>query len=342
MTGNLDSSMKVKLFNMKGETETLTSEDRLSLNGAAKETAETVLGKLKAGGSVKKQLITYEVNAEGKLTKINTAKDLSSDSLKIDKENFVLNYKASDAVYNKTSGKLGNFKITDSTVVFDIPAASQDEDDYAIKNKSMFDNDGVYDVEIYDVDEDLTAKIVLVKNSTGLTNVESPIAVIDEITTVRNSKDETVQKLYAIVDGKRIELETAESNTLVNASGEKLQTGDIIQYRTNSSGAIDKISVLFEVKDKAAEFKKTDGDMDLIYGKVERKFANSINVTVNNGAVENYSLDNVKVVSVDTEKTNNSVTVSDAGDIQKYDELSPRRVFIRIYDHVVKEIVIIK
>lgn len=342
MTGNLDSSMKVKLFTMKGETETLTSEDRLSLNGAAKETAETVLGKLKAGGSVKKQLITYEVNAEGKLTKINTAKDLSSDSLKIDKENFVLNYKASDAVYNKTSGKLGNFKITDSTVVFDIPAASQDEDDYAIKNKSMFDNDGVYDVEIYDVDEDLTAKIVLVKNSTGLTNVESPIAVIDEITTVRNSKDETVQKLYAIVDGKRIELETAESNTLVNASGEKLQTGDIIQYRTNSSGAIDKISVLFEVKDKAAEFKKTDGDMDLIYGKVERKFANSINVTVNNGAVENYSLENVKVVSVDTEKTNNSVTVSDAGDIQKYDELSPRRVFIRIYDHVVKEIVIIK
>lgn len=341
-TGSLEDSIKLKLFNLKGETETLTSEDRISLNGAAKEDAKTVLSKLQSSGKVVKQLITYEVNAEGKLTKINTAKDLSGGDLKIDENNFVLNYKASDAVYNKTSGKLGSFKITDSTVVFDIPATATNEDDYAIKNKSVFDDKGVYDVEIYDIGEDLSAKIVLVKNSTGQTSAESPIAVINEITTVRNSKDETVNKLYAVVNNEMIELETAESGLLVNASGESLQEGDVIQYRTNSAGAIDKITVLFEVKNKASEFKSTTGDMELIYGKVERKFADSINVSVNGGTVENYSLANAKIVSVDTEKTTNVVTIADAGEIQKFDELSPRRVLIRVYDHEVCEIVIVK
>lgn len=340
--GVMDDSIKIKIFNLKGETETLTSVDRISLNGKPKADAKDVLAELMSEGKVVKQLITYEVNAEGNLTKINTAKDLSGGSLTIDKDNFVLNYKNSEVAYNKTAGKLGNFKITDSTVVFDIPASAQSTADYAIKDKSMFDDKGIYDVEIYDVGEDLSAKIVLVKNSTGQTNDESPIAVITEITTIRNSKDEVVNKLYAIVNNEEISIETAESNLLVNGDGDALQIGDVIQYRTNASGAIDKISVLFEVKNKATEFKTTSGDMELIYGKVERKFADSINVSVNGGAVENYSLKDVKVVSVDTENTINGVTISDAGEIQKYDELSPRRVLIRVYDHVVREIVIIK
>jgi len=341
-SGVMDESIKLKLFNLKGEVETLTSEDRISLDGAAKADAKDVLESLKESGSVKKQLITYEVNAEGKLTKITRATDLSGGSLTIDKTKFVLNYKNSEAVYNKTSSKLGNFRITDSTVVFDIPSSAVSSEDYAIKNKSMFDHEGIYDVEIYDVAEDLSAKIVLVKNSTGQTNAESPMAVISEITTIRNSKDEIVEKLYAVVGNEKVELETAESGILVNGDGVKLKEGDVIQYRTNSQGAIDKITVLFEVKNKATEFKTTQGDMELIYGKVERKFADSINVSVNGGTVENYSLNDVKVISVDTDKAVNMVTVSDAGEIQKFDELSPRRVLIRVYDHKVMEIVIVK
>lgn len=342
VSGVMEESVKIKLFNLRGEVETLTSEDRISLDGAAKKDAKEVLDELKADGSVKKQLITYEVNAEGKLTKINRATDLSGGSLTIDKTKFVLNYKNSEAVYNKTSGKLANFKITDETVVFDIPSTATSAEDYAIKDKTMFDHEGIYDVEIYDIGEDLSAKIVLVKNSTGQTNNESPMAVISEITTIRNSKDEVVEKLYAIVGNEKVEIETAESGILVNADGEKLKEGDVIQYRTNSQGAIDKITVLFQVKDKATEFKTTSGDMELIYGKVERKFADSINVSVNGGAVENYSLKDVKVVSVDTDKIANIVSVSDAGEIQKFDELSPRRVLIRVYDHQVMEIVIVK
>lgn len=342
VTGTFNDTVQIKLFNLNGEVQTLETEERISLNGQAKADAKTVLESLKHESKIVKQLITFEVNAEGKITKINTAEDLSGGSLTINKDKFVLNFKAEDAVYNKTSGKLGNIKITDETIVFDIPASAKSHEDYAIKDKTMFDDKGVYNVEIYDVTEDLNAKIVLVKNSTGQTNDESPMAVITQIATVRNNKDEIVEKLYAIVGDKEVEIETAESGILVNGDGEALKVGDVIQYRTNAQGAIDKITVLFQVANKATEFKTTSGDMELIYGKVEKKFADSINVSVNGGEVSNYSLKDVKVIAVDTANDSNSVTISDAGEIQKFDELSPRRVLIRVYDHKVMEIVIVK
>lgn len=338
----MDDHIDLKLFNLKGEIEILSSEDRISYNGGSKEAASTVLEKLKSDGKVTKQLITYEVNSDGKITKLNTAADVSGSGITINKDKFVLNFKGEETLYKKASSKLGSFVITDSTIVFDIPKTATSSDDYAIKNKAMFEDEGLYDVEIYDAGEDLTAKIVLVKNSTGLTNSESPIAVVNKISQSRNEKGDIVDKLYAAHNGQMIALETAEKGLLVNESGNQLKAGDIIQFRTNAQGAIDKITVLFQVKDKATEFSKTEGDMRLTYGKVDRKFASSINVTVNGGAVENFSLDGVKVISVDTTKTSNQVKLADAGDIQKYDAKSPRLVFIREYKDQVQEIVIVK
>ena len=338
----MNDHIDLKLYGMNGEVVILSSHDKISLNGGSREAAKTVLEKLKADGKVTKQLITYELNSDGKLTKLNTAEDVSGSGVTIVKDKFVMNYKGDNTSYKKTSSKLGSYVITDSTLVFDIPATATNSDDYAIKNKSMFEDGGLYDVEIYDAGEDLTAKVVIVKNSTGLTNSESPIAVVNKISQSRNEKGEIVDKLYAAHNGQMIALETSEKGILVNGEGTQLKAGDVIQFRTNSQGVIDKISVLFEVDDKATEFTKTDGDMRLVYGKVDRKFASSINVTVNGGSVENFSLDGVKVVSVDTTKSSTQVKLADAGDIQKYDAKSPRLVLIREYKDQVCEIVIVR
>ncbi|MBO5407791.1 MAG: S-layer homology domain-containing protein [Clostridia bacterium] len=338
----MNDHIDVKVFTMNGEIKILSSKDKISYNGGSKESAKTILEKLKSDGKVTKQLITYETDSEGRITKINTAEDVSGSGITINKDKFVLNYKGAETLYKKTSSKLGSYVINSNTVVFDIPATATGEDEFAIKDKTMFEDEGLYDVEIYDAGEDLSAKIVLVKNSTGLTNSESPIAVVNKISQFRNEKGEVVEKLYAAHNGQMIALETSEKGILVNEEGKSLKAGDIIQFRTNSQGAIDRISVLFEVDDKGTEFSKTDGDMRLIYGKVDRKFASSINVTVNGGAVENFSLEGVKVISVDTTKSSNKVQLADTGDIQKYDAKSPRLVFIREYKDQVQEIVIVR
>ena len=45
---------------------------------------------------------------------------------------------------------------------------------------------------------------------------------------------------------------------------------------------------------------------------------------------------------VDLSKNNNKITVGDSGDIQKFDDLDPERVFVRVYKDIVEEIVIIR
>lgn len=338
---DMNDYLKLKVFTKDGSVKILETTEKVKFNGTTKITSEEALNKLKGSdGNVKAQMITFESNADGKITRINTAKDITSDNIKIDTESFVKNYVSDKAVYNKTSGKLGNVKVTDSTIVFDIPKGG-DEEDYAIKDKSMFDDKGEYDIEVFDVNEDLSAKVVLVKNSTGITSVESPIAVINKITTITNSKGEKVEKVYVAYNGEMTSFETSESGILVNESGNALKAGDIIQFKKNANGAIDKISVLFEASNKGTEFTKTDGDMTLYYGKVEKKFSDSINLSVN-GKTENLYVKDAKVVLADTTKSSNTVSIATLGDIQKYDELSPERVLVRVYDDVVREVIIVK
>ena len=196
---------------------------------------------------------------------------------------------------------------------------------------------------VYDVREDLTAGVVIVTNSTGIANLEASAVIVDKISISLNDEDEKVEKLYAFVDGEEKTFVTAEEGILVNGDSEQLKAGDIIQVKTNAKGEIESIRVLFEVDDKATEVKTTVAeDLITVYGKVVKKFTNSINVSVNGGAVENYSTQGATVYEVNTSKTTNPVRVAEAGDITQYDELDVSRVFIRIYKDEVKEIIIVR
>ena len=132
--------------------------------------------------------------------------------------------------------------------------------------------------------------------------------------------------------------------TLVKDGSKPLQTGDIIQYKLNSKGEIAAVRVLLDITQKTTEKQENPVEnLEIIYGKVTKKFTNSINVTVSNGAVQNIQIPNdVTVYSVDTTKTKNSVSVATRGDIQTFDEEENNRVFIKIYKDEVKEIVTVK
>ena len=345
-TTGMSDTLDIKVYNSNGETKVMRTADKVSLNGANKVAAKSILPALKNEGAVKKQLITYDTNAAGEITKLSIATDKTGDGVVVDKDKFVLNYKNEKAAYKSASNKLGGLTLDSNTIIFDIPATAKDEDDYSIKTYEMFENDGEYDVEIYDLAENLAAKVVMVKAGIGITNPESPIAVINRIAKTTNAKDEAVEKLYAARNGEMIEIETATAGVLVNEDGEALKAGDIIQYRTNAQGAIDKIRVLFEAKDKTEQFMMPEdgskAELRIVYGQVDKKFANSINVSVNGSNPENFVIDGAKVISVDTSKSSNVVSLATAGDIQRYDALSPRLVFLRIYKDEVKEVVIVK
>ncbi len=340
VTTGFDVRLKIKVFGKDGAIKVLESAEKIRFNNTPNKTPQEVLDALKSEGAVVPALITYEVNAEGELTKLNTATDKTSGG--IDKNIFALN--ASGTLkYKESAKKLGNYNVNEETIVFDIPAGETDAKKYAVTNYKAFEDNTDYDVLVYDVKEDLTAGVIIVTSSTGIANLEASAAIIEKISISLNDEDERVEKLYAFIDGERKEFVTTEEDVLVNESGAQLKAGDIVQLKANSNGEIESIRVLFEAANKTTEAKTTVGeDLVTVYGKVTKKFANSINVSVNGGAVENYSTEGALVYEFNSDKTVNPIKVAEAGDITQYDELDVSRVFIKIYKDQVKEIVIVR
>ena len=330
-----------RIFTKEGEDKTFTANEKIRYNGASGQKATEVVENFIEDGSTKKQLITYTTNADNKITAIYTSTDnTSTGAAKEDK--FTLDYNLEDAVYNEKLNTLGSIRLTEDTFIFDI---QDDVADYSIASLDMFEDKQRYNALVFDTTEEYTAKAIVITNAEFQTNAEASIAVVDKIVAAVNDDDEETEKLYAYRDGKEIEVLAESTGILVKGEGEDaLETGDIIQYKTNEEGEIVNIRVLFDISAKDTEKTETPvEDLEIIYGKVSKKFSNSINVTVNDANERNIVLpSDITVYSVDTTKSKNNITTATVGDIQAYDEDEDNRVFIRIYDEIVKEVVIIK
>lgn len=330
-----------RIFTKEGEDKTFTANEKIRFNGTSGMKGQEAVNKLADNGVTTKQLITYTTNSEGRITEVFTSTDNTATGAAV-KGKFTLDYSIKDAVYNQKLNKLGNVRIDENTKIFDI---QEDVEDYSMAKPDMFEDKQKYNVMIFDTTEEFTAKAVVVTGAEFQTNAEASIAVVSSVGTATNDDDEVTDQLFAYIDGKQVEV-LAESTGVLVKGGEskKLETGDIIQYKTNDKGEIVKIRVLFDIGSKTTEFNdKPVEDLEILYGKVNKKFSGSINVTVNSGAVRNVQLpSDVKVYSVDSTKTKNNITVGTTGDIQAYDADEGNRVFIRFYEDVVKEVVIIK
>ncbi len=349
----IEKALELELFTKDGERKLLKTATKIRVNGKSNMTPDEALSAI--GQTA--QLITFEVNSDGNVHRINTATDTSGN---IDEDNFSKNLTLDDAVFKSASNKLvkdgKSVTVTDETVVFDIPTGKTDTTDYSVRDLSFFVNDDTYNVVVFDMQEDLTAGVIIVTSSTGEADEASDVLVVDRITQVKDEDGMDIEKLYAVQGGKTVTYTTEETGILVKqqvvahddeeeAEVEEvaLQQGDIIQVKTNIKGQIEKVTVLFDISAKDTEATtEISEDSVTYYGKVEKKFPTSFNLSVNDGDVMNFAIGTANIYRVDTTKNSNQVTIGDAGDIQKYDDADPERVFVRVYKDEVKDIIIIK
>ncbi len=342
----LSDEIELHLFTRDGKTVKLETLTKIRFNGASGTASADVLDALKTDGTVTPQLVTYETNADGKLTALNTATDKSATGA-IDEDKFTLNLKLDDAVYKKATGKLANINITKDTVIFDIPAGETDPDKFSIRDMSMFENDNTYDAIVFDLGKDYTAKAIIVTDTLYEASAEAPSAIVTSITTSTNADDEVVDKVYVIENGEKKQLLATEKDMLVKPGAEgnvKLEKGDIIQYKTNAQGEITTFRVLLDISKKATQFEATPTeDLSILYGKVTQKFAASMNVSVNGGAEKNIAFGDAKVYILDSAKSvNGMLKEATTGDIRKYDDADASFVFVKSYEDVVTEIIIVE
>lgn len=339
-TSDATDESTFRVFTKSGKEVTLTANEKIRFNGVGGKLSAEVVEELKTGAETSKQLITYSLNSDGKIVSLNTAKDNTGTGA-VDKSRFTMNYVYENEEFNGNTNKIGNVRISSETVIFDI---NEDNKDYKIGKLSMFEDGSKYNVTVFDMGEDFVAKAIVVTDSNLQTNAESSIAVVSQIISATNDDDEITDLMTAYKDGEEIEVYAETAGILSKGDGEKLETGDIIQYVTNAEGEITNIRVLFNIDEKGTEAEnEVVENLKTVYGKVTKKFTNSINVTVNDGSVMNFTLPkNVQVYSVDTSLVKNNVTVAETGDIQVFDEDEGNRVFVKIYKDVVQEVVIIK
>lgn len=328
-----------RIFTMDNKEITFDGNDKIKYNGKSGTKAEDVVKGINGEGSTEKQLVTYAVNSDNKLTAIETATDNTATGA-VSEDKFTKNYVLEDAKYSKSLSKLGNVRIDEETVIFDVQDSTEE---YAIRDMSVLEDKQKYNAVIYDMTENYTAKAIVLTNAKFSATATAPLAVVKEVTTAANDEDEQTDLLIALVEGKEVSL-YAENETVLNKGEGKLEEGDLIQYKTNAKDEIVGVRLLLDIQSKDTEaFNTPDEDLVTVYGKVTRKFASSLNVKVNDEAESNYAVpEDAAIYVVDTTKSKNNITVGDMSDIQVFDADDNNRVFIKIYDDVVKEIVVIK
>lgn len=112
-------------------------------------------------------------------------------------------------------------------------------------------NDRTYQVAAYDVDDGGAAGAIIVWEKTGgETTNDSAFGVVDKVVSAVGADGTSKKKLYAISNGKYIDLPTKEMDTLMVSSGgtmREVQRGDGIVFEKNKQGEISKIKLEFDV-----------------------------------------------------------------------------------------------
>ncbi len=334
-----NTTLKLKIFTSTGETLIASTPEKLRFNDNYTATADSVYDAL--SGNMP-QLIMYETNTAGEITAIDTAENGTGTGAP-NKGTFTLNIAETEMTYKSASGKLGTVGVAENTIIFDIPRdAGTDTDKYSIRNHSTLSNNTSYNAIVYDLQENYVASVIIITSSTGLVAAENPLFLVDYIAETQTEDYTVTDRLYGWQDGKKIDILAEDRSVLIKSGSTKVKQGDIIQYRLNRDGEIDSITVLFNTDNMNTEFvTAVTDDLTCVYGRVTKKFAGSVNVSIN-GDIRNFATGNAIVYLYDSSKATNNIQVVSAADIEIYEEGNEARLFLKIYEDSVTEMVIVK
>lgn len=91
-------------------------------------------------------------------------------------------------MYKSATGKLGDINVGRETIIFDIPETSTNPEDFAIRDYTMFEDETPYDAIVFDLEEDYTARAMIVTSTDYQANAESSVAIVTSITSTKNDQ----------------------------------------------------------------------------------------------------------------------------------------------------------
>ncbi len=245
----------VKMFTSAGEMVRAPLKDKVTLND------EKVKGEIIPDLIDPEQIIIYDMNSEGTVTKLKTAKDKTAEKYYVaDADEFVLNATATSIRFYKNFAEHRPFYFEpDHTVYFTIPTDKDDEEGYKIVTKLASTDVGVKgNVKIYDVGNGGIIGAMMSGDSANSGDYMTP-QMIDSVTQTINEDDQPCTQIN-FVSGSSVTLKDNVSFIQPDVSVwtnsvdyddltvDDLKRGDVIQY-TVTDGYVDKVMVLIHVDD---------------------------------------------------------------------------------------------
>ncbi|MBQ4517344.1 MAG: S-layer homology domain-containing protein [Clostridia bacterium] len=277
----LDDTIKVRLFTENGEFVNFTLANKVKLNKViTNSTALVSNDALVSMSEVKKQLIAYETNVEGKINSIETALDgnLYTEDERI--HHFTKSDTFPTIYYRGGNMKIiaSRYFVGEETKIFIIPANVNDESSFMVCgvanliSSKQYSNVNIYDVTQNNVVGALTvayAADMFIQNSSPLgivTGVAQGLNDDGDTTTVITVNTDGVEKkltpknedVQAIFGTGAITDLTQEKTGFADGDGkpvnavplDKIEVGDVVMYAASTKDEIDSISILFRNKSK--------------------------------------------------------------------------------------------
>ena len=173
--------------------------------------------------------------------------------------------------FTRNDKVLGNYILSDDTIVFTMPSPSEaifDEDEVKVVRYSTLQNQKTYSFKVCDVDKNGVVTAVIVYTSDSAVDADSDIAVIQSVSTTRDPSNETdiVLNLTMIQGGQVVTKHTkTDDQFFISSAYEEMYggsaaiaygayPGQIIMYSTDSTGAISNTFRLYPRPTTAEEY----------------------------------------------------------------------------------------
>ena len=194
-----------------------------------------------------RQLLRITVNNEGKVNKVETAREISDgeDTEYFNKITFTKIYRSPNSSFNS------EYYLEGSLSIFTIPKGvdektgrnySENKDNYYVSG-NVFVDYGTYTVSLYDVDANNCARVVTYERDASQKTLSSTVFLINRVSYVDKDSD-ILQSAEGIVAGQQLTI-TAEDDSLFDG----LKRGDLIRFHINNDGRVDDVGVVQRARD---------------------------------------------------------------------------------------------
>lgn len=233
------------------------------------ETTKTVKG-LNSGleavlEAAKGKVVDYTLNTSGLISDITYWEGEADASF--DESLFTFGGSIEDE-FNERRNVIGNFSITEDTVVFYV--GENDIEEYQISDKTFFVEDEAYDIDAYCVIKPATNKeagVIVVKNAVSSASLKDNIAVFVSSALAMNKEEGTrVQTITFYQNGEPVTL-YGDSQSIEGIKG--LDTGDVFTFKKNTKGEVVSVTkVELDSAKYAYPANANSGDVNYVFGQL--------------------------------------------------------------------------